>query len=73
MTMGRKHYREVAEVLRWNLRSAPSTPVRQKERRATVEGIAHDLAYVFKQDNIHFDRRRFMDAVFEEPITKEDL
>ena len=60
-SMSRKHYREVANTLanRYIAHGGDSDP----NARTMIEGIASDMADMFKRDNPNFDRGRFMDAV----------
>jgi hypothetical protein len=53
MTMYRKHYRAVAEVIR----SARELPDREQ-----LAAVITGLEYVFKVDNPRFDRERFRAA-----------
>ena len=64
MTMTRKHFREVAETLRIEIKYAPGPEARQ-----AIIRVAGALASDFKQFNIHFDRQRFMDAVLADAGT----
>lgn len=63
MTMSRRHYREAAALLRAAL---PPKGKRQPTRTDTVREIADGLASMFAQDNGHFRRTTFMDAIFED-------
>lgn len=60
MAMSRKHYREAAEIIKRHrqisARSGDNTGV------YAVEGVAEELADMFKRDNSAFDRARFMEA-----------
>ncbi|MFJ3271066.1 hypothetical protein [Streptomyces sp. NPDC086776] len=63
MTTSRRHYREAAAILRAAL---PPKGKRQPTRTETVREIAGGLASMFAQDNHHFRRSTFMDAIFED-------
>lgn len=56
MSMSRKHYVAIAAVLKdWRIEDLDLGG-------AVSDDIAKDLAKLFKQDNIHFDRERFLNA-----------
>jgi hypothetical protein len=55
--MSRKHYVEVAEIIKYRLDRAQST-----DEHMGIKGVAEDLAGFFKRDNGGFDRLRFMEA-----------
>jgi hypothetical protein len=59
--MTRKHYREIAEVLREQYRWTKGTDAEQ-----VVRVTASELATICKRDNPRFDRARFMDAIFDD-------
>ena len=66
--MTRKHYRAMAEALNDTLRrgkGAKPTSEFSKGVAWTVKSLTDELAHICKQDNIHFDRERFIDAVYE--------
>jgi hypothetical protein len=63
MAMTRKHYVEVAKIISRQVADNETlTPVRREAANTATRQIADDLAYMFKYDNPHFDRNRFMDA-----------
>ena len=61
MTMSRKHYVEIAAILR-----AEHAISRSTETKVAVRNIAHSLADVFARDSDRFDRARFYAAVGED-------
>ena len=68
MAMSRKHYREVAEVIKNNLddlrllENNGTPPAVTRYARDVVQSVANDLAVVFKADNSNFRRDQFMEA-----------
>lgn len=74
MTMTRKHYREVAEVISNNLRFEDAP-----DGKDAIAGVAQDLAAMFKRDNSNFRYDTFYQAcgldiwgnvVVEEPASE---
>ena len=59
--MSRKHYIEIAQVIRQQIEATDNRIVLAPVRVALRE-VAESLAYMFKVDNSRFDRSRFMDA-----------
>ena len=57
MSMSRKHYREVAEIIRVAVNHAETY-----DGTSTARMIADEMASMFKRDNGLFDRDRFMTA-----------
>jgi hypothetical protein len=57
MSMSRKHYQEVAAILKDEIEHEPLTDSHTALRR-----IANELADMFKRDNSSFDRARFLRA-----------
>jgi hypothetical protein len=65
MSMSRKHYREVAELIKSQVDEMYSTFVNDDEigtGQAILFNITSGLATLFKIDNSQFDRQKFMDA-----------
>ena len=69
MSLTRKNYERIAEILKEKLRRCPG---RGSDAGLTVEAIAGELAEYFAEDNPHFDRCRFLKAceIEEEDQTK---
>jgi len=66
MAMSRKHYREVAEIIKsereeWDT-AAEYTPEQRNAVRAATFIIASGLATMFQIDNANFDRKKFLEA-----------
>jgi hypothetical protein len=57
--MSRKHYREVAEVIRTE---RVANPGMSPETEATLRRVASGLSHMFGMDNGAFDRAKFMEA-----------
>lgn len=65
MTMSRKHYREVAEIIRGNYELRLDTEMSVPNVQDYIlQGVASQLAWMFSQDNPNFDRDKFMAACF---------
>lgn len=67
MAMSRKHYTEIAEILKRELTAIDTftksyTEGERAAARLTVSAISLDLASFFKRDNSAFDRDRFLTA-----------
>lgn len=64
MAMSRKHYTEVAAIVRQNRQETEmlGEPGEIAAARKAIEYVAKDLAGFFKRDNSAFDRARFLDA-----------
>ncbi len=63
MAMSRKHYREVAEIIKEEYDYSLALPMSEgMVIRATLVNVAGGLATMFKIDNTLFDRRQFMEA-----------
>lgn len=57
--MSRKHYREVAEIIKTE---RVANPGMSPETEATLLRVASELASMFKRDNSNFNRDKFMEA-----------
>lgn len=64
MAMSRKHYTDVAEIVKSNLAAAKimDTMEEADAAKAILRSVASDLASFFKRDNSAFDRQRFLTA-----------
>jgi len=63
MSMTRKHYVEVAEIIAAEVDTAKAlTPVRRGAALGALDSTARGLATMFAYDNRSFDRTRFMNA-----------
>jgi len=66
MAMTRKHYVEVASILKSELNELASLEHLDDDEHEiateTVKSVANRLAVMFKRDNPYFDRTRFMNA-----------
>lgn len=60
--MSRKHYRQVADVIKWEMDHLPDDVNDKIVARDTVLRMAHELADIFQRDNGGFDRQRFLEA-----------
>lgn len=81
MSMSRKHYRDMAEVIRREITGGHELlqdkvlryyDVNGDDASSVIYNIASGLATVLKIDNPRFDRQRFMEAcnIDEEDILK---
>lgn len=70
--MTRKHFEETAKILRNQLDYAETSP-NAKTINAVVEDLANEFATWFNSDNPHFDRKKFMKAIFTPTLTAADL
>ena len=61
MAMTRKHYREVADILKSEL-DMEIDNFTDGVRHGSVERIAHRLSSMFADDNPHYSRTKFMEA-----------
>lgn len=61
MAMSRKHYREVAEIIKFETQVIEGSPDRDVAD-AVLRRVAGELASFFKRDNGSFDRAKFMEA-----------
>jgi len=65
VAMPRKHYRELAEIIRGSYEMHLSTEMHPREvQNYVLQGMAAQLAWMFSQDNDRFDRDQFMAACF---------
>ncbi len=63
MAMSRKHYREVAEIIKEQWDYSLTLEKSQGETvRAVLDSVASNLATMFRIDNSNFDRDRFLTA-----------
>lgn len=64
MAMSRKHYTEVAEIVKSNVQAVNmlDDPMEIAAATSAIKYMARDLAVFFARDNSAFDRARFMDA-----------
>lgn len=73
MALSRKHYREIADILRDLPKIAPE--VEPSTLETLQRELAREMADYFKRDNSNFKRDRFYDAVgdlgTERPETRD--
>ena len=62
MSLSKKNYEAVAELLRTQVIPGPDESVEEQTWNDAVEVIASDLAGYFAADNPRFDRGRFLKA-----------
>lgn len=60
MAMSRKHYREVADIIK-SVHQDYGHPADSMTRLA-MQALAGRMAVMFKGDNSNFDRQKFMEA-----------
>lgn len=63
MAMTRKHYREVAEIIRSQWQEARRLPKNERiEVQTALMLVASGMATMFQIDNSRFDREKFLAA-----------
>ena len=63
MAMSRKHYREVASIIREQWEESERLPANERiEVRTSVALITQGIATMFQIDNSNFDRSKFLEA-----------